>query len=82
MGSQYGSIEEFRQDVEMKFDIEFRFKGIEYTVLSWTDGGPTIGRQNSDEDFQFPDFDAMVDGYKINGVPLRQLVDQIEILLH
>lgn len=61
-------------------DVEFSVNGRLYTILPWTDGGITIGPQESDEDMVFDDVDSLYDGFLIDGVPLRSMIDQIEIV--
>ena len=61
-------------------DIEFSVNGRMYTILPWTDGGITIGPQNSDDDMVFKDVDALVSGFLIDGKPLANIIDQVVIV--
>jgi hypothetical protein len=65
--------------IEANGDIEFRLNGRMYTILPWTDDGIVIGPQHSDEESVFQTADELFDGYLIDGVPIRQLADQITI---
>ena len=65
--------------VEFGADIEFRYKGKDYTILPWTDDGIVIGVQNSDEDSIFKTYEDMINGYMINGKVMKEVLDEIEI---
>lgn len=69
------------KDCQMEMDIEFSFKGISYTILPWWKDGILIGPQNSDGDRVFPSPDSLLDGYLIDDLPLRSIIDQVIILL-
>ena len=60
-------------------DIEFSIHEKRYTILPWTPGGITIGEQGSEDDDQFPDADTLLDRYEIDGVPLNEMLDEIQI---
>lgn len=63
-------------------DIEFSVCGKKYTILPWTDDGIVIGLQGSDDDTVFQTANALLDGYLIEGKPLRSFDQQIKILFH
>jgi hypothetical protein len=72
-------LERLKELIEGNGDIEFRLNGRMYTILPWTDDGIVIGPQYSDEESIFQTADELFDGYLIDGVPIRQLADQITI---
>lgn len=60
------------------YDLTFSYKGVRYFFLSETD---YVAR--SDEDFQnnlevFPDANEMIRSFLIDGIPLLDLVDQLQ----
>lgn len=58
----------------------FDCDGKRYTILCWADGGPDIAEQvTEDNRASFPDGEALVKGYIVNGKPLEERIDQIEI---
>ena len=67
--------------VDFGFDIEFRYKGNDYTVLPWTDEGVVIGPQNSDEEIIYESADDLINNYRIDGKCIKDIIQDIEILL-
>ena len=61
-------------------DIEFSVDGQKYTIIPWAEDGIVIGSQNSDNDQIFSDADALLSGYQIDGIPLQNRLQQVEIL--
>ena len=59
--------------------IEFAYSGKKYTILCWYEKGPLIGPQGMDEDEVFKDGADMVSNYLINGIPLANVLNDIEI---
>ena len=62
-------------------DLEFEYAGVGYGILGWYKDGPMAyrkGKTDNDEQI-FKDADALLDGYLINGQPLRKLIDDITI---
>mgnify|MGYP000253249162 CR=1 FL=1 len=62
-------------------DIEFKYNGKSYTILPWTDQGIVIGPQNSDNDSVYKTAEELVNNHKIEGKTIKDIIDQIEIVL-
>lgn len=62
-------------------DIEFQCNGKMYTILPWTDEGIVIGPQNSDNDFIYKTADELINNYRIDGKSIKDMIDQLEIIL-
>lgn len=65
--------------IEAGSDIEFSYNGVMYTILPWTDDGITIGAQGVDNDATFPDAAALLQGYRIDGMPLEDVLPSIHL---
>lgn len=80
----YNNSQQFIDDCNRGLDIEFAYGDYKYTVLSWFKGGPLIGRQSphDDNDQQFVDANVLLDGFIIDGQPLRNIITKVELLLH
>ena len=58
----------------------FDCDGRSYTILCWADGGPDIAEQVTEDNHRcFPDGEALVKGYIVNGKPLEERIAQIRI---
>lgn len=75
-------LQQLKDLIDSGGDIEFSVCGKKYTILPWTDSGIVIGPQGSDDDQTFPSSDDLLDGYLIDGKPLRKLNHKIKILFH
>ena len=72
--------EEFIEIIDTGGDIMFDCDGRSYTILCWADGGPFIVEQVTEKDqASFPDGEALVKGYIVNGKPLEERIAQIRI---
>ena len=72
--------EEFIEMIDTGGDIMFDCDGRSYTILCWADGGPFIVEQVTEKDqASFPDGEALVKGYIVNGKPLEERIAQIRI---
>lgn len=80
----YTSEQEFIDDCNIGMDIEFAYGAYRYTVFGWYENGPLIGRQSPYDDVeqQFSTPDALLDGFIIDGKPLREIITKVELLLH
>lgn len=66
--------------IDTSGDIMFDCDGRSYTILCWAEGGPFIVEQVTEADqASFPDGEALVKGYIVNGKPLEERIDQIKI---
>lgn len=75
------NINEFKKAIDYGCDIEFTYKNIDYTILPWIDEGIIIGPQNSDDDKVYKTSDELINDYIIDGKPIKDILDKIEILL-
>lgn len=72
--------EEFIEMIDTGGDIMFDCDGRSYTILCWADGGPDIAEQVTEDNHRsFPDGEALVKGYIVNGKPLEERIAQIRI---
>lgn len=80
----YENAQQFIDDCNMGMDIEFDYQGIGYGVFGWYEGGPLAYRKDDfgpfEQQFQTPD--ELLDGFLIDGQPLRKLITKVELLLH
>lgn len=74
-------INKLKAAIEFGSDIEFRYNNKDYTILPWTDKGIVIGPQNSDNDSIYKTADELIDNYRIDGKPIKDIIENIEILL-
>ncbi len=74
----FESIDELHNAIEMALDIEFFLYGVRYNI-SWRDYKPFICTCPDGDAVFFENADDLLDGYKINGKPLRDLWQDIEI---
>ena len=72
------SLDEFRGAIKMGLEIEFFMYGIRYIIL-WENHKPYIAVCPDGDAVFFDNADNLLDGYKINGKPLRDLWRDIEI---
>ena len=71
---------EFIDHVEFGADIMFDVRGKHLTVLGWNEEGPMILEQVTEaNEAVFPNAQAMLDGYIIDGERLRDIWDEVEI---
>ena len=71
---------EFVELIDTSGDIMFDCDGRSYTILCWADGGPDIAEQVTEANqASFPDGEALVKNYIVNGKTLEERIDQIKI---
>lgn len=75
--SIFESIDELHNAIKMGLDIEFFLYGVRYNI-SWR-YKPFICTCPDGDAVFFENADDLLDGYKINGKPLRDLWQDIEI---
>lgn len=72
---------EIKRLIDKQADIEFSYKGKEYTLLAWTDEGITVGEKNNDaDDNVFSDYDDLMSNFIIDGKPFGDIVEDIVII--
>ena len=74
----FESIDELRNAIKMGLDIEFFLYGVRYNI-SWRDYKPFICTCPDGDAVFFENENDLLDGYKINGNPLRDLWEDIEV---
>lgn len=73
--------DDLKKLIEYGADIEFSYRGKDYTMLPWVEDGISVGLQGYDEDDHiFKDFDDLMDNHVIDGVKFREAVEDINIL--
>ncbi|WP_163195461.1 hypothetical protein [Clostridium thermarum] len=75
------NLNDFKKAIEFGSDIEFRYKNKDYTILPWTDEGIVIGPQNTDDDTIYKTADELIDNHKIDGKYIKDIINDIEVLL-
>lgn len=70
--------QKLKELIEFGADIEFRFRGKDYTILPWTDEGIVIG-ENNGEDSVFDSYEDMVSKYIVDGHVMKDILADIEI---
>lgn len=73
------SLEELMEEIEMGMDIEFFIYGIRYNI-SWRNNKPFICICPDGEATFFDSPAEMMEKYKVNGSPLKNLWKDFEIL--
>lgn len=76
--NKFVNLEELRQAIEMGLDIEFCLRNIRYNI-SWDDK-PFIGVCPDGDAVFFEDADDLLLNYKVDGVPLKELWHEIDII--
>lgn len=77
------TLNDFAALIDSGCDIMFECNGKSYTILGWYEGGPNIAEQITEEnEATFADGKALLDGYIIDGLSLKQRFDQINITYH
>lgn len=74
-------INKLKEAIEFGSDIEFKYKNKKYTILPWIEEGIVIGPQNLDDDTIFKSADELINNYIIDGNKIKDIIDEIEILL-
>lgn len=76
---KFRNFQEFYDDIALGLDIEFFLKGIRYNI-SWENHKPFICICPDGDAIFFDDAQALVNSYKIEEVPLKELWQEIDIL--
>ena len=74
-------IDDLRASLEIGADIEFKFNGVSYSIIPSTSKGILFGKQYSDDEQYFSSIDDLFIKGKIEGKPLKDVVEELEILL-
>lgn len=70
---------EFINSVNMGLDIEFAYRGKQYTILAWHKP-IIIGEQNTDNEWFYKDVNDMLDNFIIDNIAMKEFLGDIEIL--
>ena len=72
--------ENFKDLIENGSDILFDVSGKHYAIFTWSEEGILIGEQHSSEPcIAYPTEQDLLDHFLVNGIPLGELAEQIEI---
>lgn len=76
--AKFENFQEFYDAVEMGLDIEFFIDGIRYNI-SWHNNKPFICVCPDGEPNYYSDTQDLLDNHKIDGVPIKDLWQNIDI---
>lgn len=76
------TINDFKKIIDTSGDITFDCLGASYTILTWTDKGIVIGKQNDDDDCYYESSDDLIANYKINGKYISDVIDKINVTFY
>lgn len=69
---------EFKQRLHIHDDIPFTYGGREYVILGWYEGGPLLcDCLDETRNQQFKDSKDLLDNCFIDGVNIKQLIDEV-----
>ncbi len=72
---------EFAELIDTSGDIMFDVKNKHFTICTWTNGGINIGEQYPEEpkDRAFTTSEELLDNYLVDGIPLGELSEEVNI---
>ena len=77
----YKSLAEFIDDLETVREIEFEYNGKDYSLSYF--GKVAITEYNKPDTYrEFETIEGFLSGYKIDGIPIKELVTAIKVVLH
>lgn len=76
--NKFCGIDDLFKAVDMGLDIEFFIRKIRYNI-SWHSGKPFICVCPDGEAIFFDDTQDLLDNYKIEGIPIKDLWNEIDI---
>ena len=77
----YKSLAEFIDDLETVREIEFEYNGKDYSLSYF--GKVAITEYNKPDTYQeLETIEEFLSGYKIDGIPIKELVTAIKVVLH
>lgn len=77
--NRFINLEELREAIEMGLDIEFYLKGVRYNI-SWRDYKPFICVCPDGDAVFFEDADDLLSNYKVDGISLKELWREMDII--
>ena len=81
-GDEYEDVQELIDDLEMGLEVEFSYANKEWAIL-WRDHHLCIYEKDNEESYQeYPTIAEMLDGYKFDGKPLRDVATEIRVTWH
>lgn len=79
---KYKNVNEFVDDIDVIGEIVFIYKGKEYS-LSYMEDGIYIAECYKEETEQkFKDIDDFLDNFMLDGIPIKGLVTELDIVFH
>lgn len=69
---------DFKQRLQIKDDIPFSYKGKEYVILGWYNGGPLLCECGNDENAQqFKDYKDLLENCYISGENIKSIIEKL-----
>lgn len=81
-GDQYETVQELIDELEIGLEIEFEFADKEWAILPQVDNYCIYEKHNEESYREFATIEEMLDGYKFDGKPLRDVVTEIRVTWH
>lgn len=81
-GDEYEDVQELIDDLEMGLEVEFGYDGKEWAIRPQV-GNYCIYEKDNEASYQeYPTIKEMLDGYKFDGKPLRDVATEIRVTWH
>ena len=81
-GDEYESVQEMVDQIKIGIEIEFKFAGKEWAILPQV-GNYCIYEKHNEESYrEFATIEEMLDGYKFDDKPLRDVVTDLKVIWH
>lgn len=80
---RYASLKQFLNDIDLVGEIEFAYTGKDYSLAYSDDGNVSIvecGKPETEQVFNSPE--EFADRFIVNGKRFKEIVTEIDILLH
>lgn len=81
MYDTYKDLNEFIDDIERIGEIEFEYKGKDYSLLYY-DKIYICEYNKPETEKEYDTIEEFLDDYKIDGVPIRKLATEIKVFAH
>ncbi len=74
------TLDEFQRKLEKGLDIIIGIRGSEYFIGAWYDEKRVISQNPNGPSSFYPNAKHMLQDHRIDGVPLEELIDEIDII--
>ncbi|SHF31444.1 hypothetical protein SAMN02745195_02354 [Thermoanaerobacter uzonensis DSM 18761] len=81
MYDTYKDLNEFIEDIERIGEIEFEYKGKDYSLLYY-DKIYICEYNKPETEKEYDTIEEFLDDYKIDSVPIRELATEIKVFAH